>query len=188
MHIRKFLNMKTIDVFGRLKMTRGFVASEADRAKLAQASGLALHEIRTGEIPNMRKDEALAVLGLQDLGKTRFEIAEAVAKIRAAGAHVIEYPSGRIAGDGVGMLNDALSRHHGAQRGMTPERAAEMAKSREAAKRKGRMPKTQAIKIWRASRYKSYFDALKHMPGWNKMSAYKELGPRNTGTGRPRKS
>ncbi len=188
MHIRKFLNMKTIDVFGKLKMTRGFVATEADRAKLAEASGLAVREIRVGEIPSMRKDEALAVLGLHDLGKTRFEIAEAVAKIRAAGAHVIEYPSGRLAGDGVGMLNDALSRHHGKARGMTPERAAEMAKAREAAKRKGRMPKAQAIKFWRASRYKSYFDALKHMTGWNKMSAYKELGPRNTGTGRPRKT
>lgn len=36
--------------------------------------------------------------------------------------------------------------------------------------------------------WKTAPDALAHMPGWNKMSAYNELGPRNTGTGRPRKS
>jgi hypothetical protein len=180
--------MKTIDVAGSWKITRGFVKNEADRAKLVEAAGIPMRDIRTGEVPTMRKGEALAVLSVGDLGEDRFEIAERVAVIRAAGATVIEFPALRVAGDGVQMLNDALSRKHGAARKMTPELASAMAKARETAKRKGRMPKAQAIKIWRASRYKSFVDALAHMPGWNKMSAYNELGPRNTGAGRPRKS
>ena len=179
--------MKKIDVSGQWKIARGFVANEAERAALAEAAGIPSKDVRTGDVPAMREGEALAVLRLGDLGKDRFEIAERVGVIRKVGANVIEFPSKRVAGDGVEMLNDALSRKHGAERGMTPEKAKAMAKAREAAKRKGRMPKTQALKIWRASRYKSYFDALAHMPGWNKMSAYNELGPRNTGAGRPRK-
>lgn len=169
-------------------MVRGFVANETDRQALAEASGIGVRNIRVGEIPKMREGEALAVLSLADLGSSRFDIAEAVQSIRDAGATVVEFPSKREAGDGVSMLNDALSRIHGKQHKMTPEIAKVMAKARIEERRKGRMPKVQALKIWRASRYKSFVDALAHMPGWNKMSAYKELGPRNTGTGRPRKS
>lgn len=180
--------MKIIDVPGNWKITRGYVANEADRAKLAEAAGIAVGLIRTGEVPVMRSGEALAVLSVKDLGLTRQIIAAQVGAIRKVGANVIEFPSGRVAGDGVEMLNDALRVKHGEDHGMTPEIASERAKAREKAKRKGRMPKVQALKIWRASRYKRFEDALKHMPGWNKMSAYNELGPRNTGTGRPKKS
>lgn len=185
------------DVTGKAKIVRGYAATKEGRAALAKDAGLPLSSIRCAEIekeafPNptwtMRKGELLAVRSLADLGADRWAIADAVELIRAQGADVIEVPAGRVAGAGVAMLNDALSRIHGKQRRMTPEEAKAKADARHKERLAARMPKAQAIKFWRASRYKSYQDALKRMPGWNKMSAYNELGPRNTGTGRPRKS
>lgn len=185
------------DAHGKPKIGRGYAATKADRAALAKDAGLKVGDVRCAEIdgeafPNpawkMRNGELLAVRSLADLGSDRWSIAEAVEWVRSFGADVIEVPAGRIAGAGAAMLNDALSRIHGKQRRMTPEEAKAKADARHKAKRDARMPKAQAIKIWRASRYKRYEDALRYMPGWNKMSAYKEIGPRNTGTGRPRKS
>lgn len=175
---------------------RGYVAKAAERSALAAASGLPLRAIRCGETKGegfpapswaMRKGEGLAVLRAADLGVDRWSIAEAVAWVQAQGAEVIELPAKRAAGDGVAMLHDALKYHHAAVRGMTPEEASAKAKARELAKRKDRMPKAQALKIWRASRYTKFQDALAKMPGWSKRTAYQELGPRNAGTGRPPK-
>jgi hypothetical protein len=182
---------------GKPNIARGYAATKADREALARDAGLPVASIRCAEVEKeafpqptwgLRKGKLLAVRSIADLGADRWAIADAVEWVRAFGADVIEVPVGRVAGAGVAMLNDALSRIHGKQRKMTSEEAKAKAEARHAEKRKARMPKAQVIKIWRASRYKRYEDALKHMPGWNKMSAYKELGPRNTGTGRPRKS
>jgi hypothetical protein len=179
------------------KIKRGYAATKADREALARDAELPVASIRCAEVKGeafpkpewkMRAGELLAVRSLADLGADRWAIAAAVELIRAQGADVIEVPAGRVAGAGVAMLNDALSRIHGKARRMTPEEARAMAKAREAAKRKGRMAEKQALKIWRSSRYRSFEDALKHMPGWSKRTAYDLLGPRNTGTGRPRKS
>lgn len=180
-----------------MKITRGYVTNPEDRAALARDAKLRVQDIRCAAVKgeafpspgwSLRKGELLAVRSLVDLGGDRWAIADAVEWVRAFGADVIEVPAGRVAGAGVAMLNDALSRIHGKQHRLTPEDAKAKADARHKARLADRMPKAQVIKIWRASRYKRYEDALKHMPGWNKMSAYKELGPRNTGTGRPRKS
>lgn len=180
-----------------MEIKRGYVTSPDQRAALAKDAGLRVEDIRCATVAGeafpdpkwrVRKDELLAVRSLADLGGDRWAIAEAVEWVRAQGGDVIEVPAGRVAGAGVAMFNDALSRIHGKQRKMTPDRAKEMAEARHKATRADRIPKAKAVLIWRASRYKSYQDALKHMPGWNKMSAYNELGPRNTGSGRPRKS
>jgi hypothetical protein len=179
------------------KIARGYAAKKEDRAALAKDAGIPVSSVRCAEIekeafPNptwtMRKGELLAVRSLADLGVDRWQIAEAVEFIRAQGADVIEVPAGRVAGAGVAMLNEALSRIHGKQRRMTPEEAKAKAEARHAARLKNRMKPEDAIKFWRASRYKRYQDALKHMTGWTKQEAYDKLGPRNTGAGRPRKS
>lgn len=188
---------KSINVPGNWNIVRGYVAKAADRAALASASGLPLRAIRCGETAgegfpspswSLRKGEGLAVLRAADLGVDRWSIADAVAWVQSQGAEVIEVPTGRAAGDGVAMLHDALKYHHAAARGMTPEEARARAAARELAKRKDRIPKAQALKIWRSSRYTKFQDALAKMPGWSKRTAYGELGPRNAGTGRPRKS
>jgi hypothetical protein len=187
---------KTDNASGKPKIVRGYAATKAGRAALAKDAGLPVSAIRCAEIekeafPNpawtMREGELLAVRSLSDLGYDRWAIAEAVEFIRAQGADVIEVPAGRIAGAGVAMLNDALSRIHGKQRRMTPEEAKAMAEARHAARLADRMPAEEAKKFWFASRYKRYQDALKKMTGWTKQAAYSELGPRNTGAGRPRK-
>lgn len=180
-----------------MKITRGYVTKPEDRAALAADAKLAMKDIRCATVKadafpspgwRMRPGELLAVRSLAVLGDDRWSIAEAVEWVRAQGADVIEVPAGRVAGAGVAMLNDALSRIHGKQRRMTPEDAKAMAEARHAAKRKGRMPIEEATAIWRSARFKKYEDALAKMPGWNKVSAYKEIGPRIVGTGRPRKS
>lgn len=182
---------------GNWKILRGYVAKEADRAELAQLTGLPLKSIRCGEKPGealpdpqwtIRAGEGLAILRAADLGHDRHTIPAAVKWVQDRGGEVIEFPSRREAGAGVAMLSDALRYLHGAARGMTPEEAQAKAKAREKVKRQGRMPKVQALKIWRSARYKKFQDALDRMPGWSKRTAYDELGPRNTGTGRPRKS
>ena len=182
---------------GKPNIARGYAATKADRETLARDAGLPVASVRCAEVEKeafpqptwtMRKGELLAVRSIAVLGTDRWAIADAVEWVRAQGADVIEVPAGRVAGAGVAMLNDALSRIHGKQHRLTPEDAKAKADARHRARLADRMPKVQALKIWRASRYKRFEDALKHMPGWNKMSAYKELGPRNTGTGRPKKS
>lgn len=181
---------------GKWKITRGYVAKAADRAKLAELSGLPVSAIRCGEVKGeafpepdwgLRSGEGLAVLRAADLGLDRRTIPAAVQWVQDQGAEVIEFPSMREAGAGVAMLADALRYLHGAARGMTPEEAQAKAKVREQVRRKGRMPKVQALKIWRSARYRKFEDALAKMPGWSKRTAYDELGPRNTGSGRPKK-
>jgi len=95
------------------------------------------------------------------------------------------------AASSVGMVAPTMRLHFGRSgrvRSLGSEAASAMAEARHAAKRKGRMPIEEATAIWRSARFKKYEDALAKMPGWNKVSAYKEIGPRIVGTGRPRKS
>jgi hypothetical protein len=186
-----------MDAARNMKIARGYVTAPEDKEALAKDAKLPVKDIRCATVKGeafpkpkwrMRKGELLAVCSLTVLGDDRWTIAEAVEWIRGQGADVIEVPAGRVAGAGVAMLNDALSRIHGKQRRMTPEDAKARARARHEAKRKGRMPVEEATVIWRSARYKRWQDAIAKMRGWTKEAAYKEIGPRTVGTGRPKKS
>lgn len=127
----------------------------------------------------MRRGEFLGVVdGYRAFGKTHREIAAALDPIHKIGATVIDVETGQNSRDhGHKMFSDALS---------PPKPSAEHMQmmSKAAAKRlKGRMPKAEALVIWRNPKL-STSEAIDLMKGWKQATAYNQLGKRFAITGR----
>ena len=186
-----------------MKFARGYVASAADQSALMKATGLSKLHVKCGDIPGeaisnpiwaLRPGELLAVNSVRDFAEARTvtqahsQIAAAIEWVQSQGAEVYEISSGERTGTGKGaqMISRALSKIHGAVRMIDPvAMQAKAAKGRT----KNRMPKAEAKRIWRdIRRYPRWQDAIAAMPGWNKVSAYDQLGKRGGTAGRPRKS
>ena len=140
---------------GLPKIDRAYVATEAERADMARACGIRPDAVRCAETADQhytrwktRKGAYVAVRNLTVAGSTRGEMLAFVKHIQAQGAEVVEVDTGLFAQGGVEMLNRALSIVHARQRGMTAERAAEMARKTRDARRGGRESEEDARLIW----------------------------------------
>lgn len=95
------------------KIARAYVLTEADRERVAKATGLRIADVHAAETkapPKMRKDELLAVEDLTCFGDNRDDIAEAIRAVRREGADIIQIGTQRLCGDGAVMLAEALQK------------------------------------------------------------------------------
>ena len=127
--------------------------------------------------------------GLRVLGDNREEIADRVAEVRGRKAVVMDAETGRTAADdGAELMSEAIARLRGEKIMPDAERARDMQRASTRAKVKGRMPKREALAIWRDVS-KTVPEALKLMRDWTQASAYREFGPRGIPAGpRPGKN
>ena len=186
----------------KLKFARAYVAKAADQHAMMKAADLPKQHVKCGDVAGqniaapdwtLRPGELLAVNSVRDLTDAisitaaHGEIAAAIEWVQSQGAEVYELSSGERTGKGKGaqMVSRALSRMHGAVR---MKDAQAMQANSVKARLKGRMPKAEAKRIWRdIRRHVRWQDAIIEMTGWNKASAYKELGKRGGSAGRPPK-
>ena len=161
---------------GLPKIDRAYVATEAERADMARACGIKADAVRCAETKDQhytrwktRKGAFVAVRDLTVAGSTRGEMLAFVKHIQAQGAEVVEVESGATAGGGVEMLNRALSIIHARQRGMTSERAAEMASKTKAKRTEGRMSVEDARLVWGDLSLPD--DECVRLTGWPRSSA-----------------
>ena len=161
---------------GLPKIDRAYVATEAERVDMARACGIKADAVRCAETKDQhytrwktRKGAFVAVRDLTVAGSTRGEMLAFVKHIQAQGAEVVEVESGATAGGGVEMLNRALSIIHARQRGMTSERAAEMASKTKAKRTEGRMSVEDARLVW--GNLKLSDDECVALTGWPRSSA-----------------
>jgi len=164
-------------VTGLPKIDRAYVATEAERADMAKACGIRAGDVRCAETKDQhykqwktRKGAFVAVRDLTVAGSTRGEILEFVKHIQAQGAEVIEIETGNRASGGVEMLNRALSIVHARQRGMTPERAAEMARKTKEKRRGDRKREEDARLIW--GNLSLSDDECVRQSGWPRATAF----------------
>lgn len=181
------------DANGKPKIARAYVATADQRETIAKTVGLKMSAVRCAEMSGenihdagwtLRKGELLAVFGLEAFGKDRHQIAAAVAWVQGQGADVFEIASGEVAGNGVLMMNRALTRIHGEGR---MAKAHEMQRASAKARTINRMPEDEARQHWANIRLKIP-QALAKMPGWNRQSAYNTFGKRGIAPGRPKKN
>ena len=161
---------------GLPKIDRAYVATEAERADMARACGIKADAVRCAETKDQHytrwkthKGAFVAVRDLTVAGSTRGEMLAFVKHIQAQGAEVVEVESGATAGGGVEMLNRALSIIHARQRGMTSERAAEMASKTKAKRTEGRMSVEDARLVWGDLSLPD--DECVRLTGWPRSSA-----------------
>lgn len=171
---------------------RGYARNSADQRRLVQA-GLKDREIYRegqgresfGNWKLRRGDTLLTVHGLRAFGDTRKAMREAVDLVQSWGAEIEDVETGdRTDAKGAQMLDDALARIHGERRIVSPSRAREMQAASVKKRVKGRMPKREALKIWRNADL-TIGEAVAAMgPGWSAGTAYRQLGVRGVPTGR----
>lgn len=157
------------------KIARAYVAKEADRERIAKATGLRVAAVIAAETnapPRMRKGELLAVEDLTVFGDDRVKIAEAVKAVRAADADIIQIGSNRLCGDGAVMMAEALEKLWGMRRRGHPNlRKAALA---TAAKRTadGRCKPEKLFELWGGS--KSH-DEISLESGWPVSTIYRHF-------------
>jgi len=175
------------------KITRAYVAKSDEREAMASAVGIKIINVKAADVVNeniaapvwtLRAGELLAVFGLEAFGRTRQEIAAAVAWVQGQGADVYEIASDAVAGKGVAMLNQALSRIHGKDRIKSGAAAKEMQRASVAKRTAARMSEDEAREHWMNPRLTSK-QAIAKMTGWAHSSAYKVFGKRQRTPGRP---
>lgn len=164
-------------------IARGYAKNASDETKLRAAGIKTIYRGDKGETLGrfrMRKGELLGVVGLGAFGASRKAIADAVDRVHAWGAAVvdIERPTLRSDRDGVRMMHIAMT----PSRNLSPEAAAEMAAKSMAARTAGRMPKHEARRIWFGPG--TVEDKVKRCHGWSQRALYNEFGPTNAGAGR----
>lgn len=162
---------------GLPKIDRAYVATEDDRAAMAKECGIPERDVRCAVTAGQhykqwtaRKGKLVAVRDLTVAGDKRGEMLDFVRHIQAQGAEVIEVGTGHTAGGGVEMLARALSIIHSRARGMTSERAAEMAAKTRAKRREGRMTEEDARLVW--GNLKLSDDACVAETGWPRATAF----------------
>ena len=163
-------------------IARGYAANVADEKRLRAWGVKTIYRGDKGEILDrfrMRKGELLgAVNGLRAFGEARRGIVDAVKMVHGWGAAVIDAETGlRSDKDGVEMLSQALA----------PRRPSDDYRKAQAAgvanRVKGRMPKREALMIWRNPKF-SVREAIELMTKWSQATAYKQLGKRDVPAGR----
>jgi hypothetical protein len=161
------------------KITRGYARTEHDALRL-QAKGVpesAIYRADKGQRLDrfrLRKGEYLGVVdGLCAFGEGKKTIGDAVKLIHSWGAIIIDAETEMESRqDGVEMFRIALGPKIGKLRARELQALAAQARKDD-----GRMPKRQALAIWRDPRYKTIQEALFVM-GWPQATAYAVLGPR----------
>lgn len=166
-----------------ITITRGYAATKADKERLAAAGIKTIYRAYDGETLDrfkMRKGEYLGVVdGLRAFGEGRREMAAAVKLVHSWGATVIDAETGLCSRrDGVEMLHRALS-----PKGPSAEFAAQMQALAVRERVKGRMPKREALILWRNPRL-STKEAIELMTKWSQSAAYNQLGKRDVPAGR----
>lgn len=179
---------------GVIRHSKAFTA--ASQEKVLRAAGV--KQIYTDQLPHaiasLRKGEGLYVDGLRALGENQTRIVAELEKIHAKGGHVVDASTGRKTGlegavlmaEAVAALSNERRGHHDAARlhGLAG------AKASAKAKRKGRMPKSEAVIIWRDIALQNY-EALDKINAddayprkWTMPTLYKNLGKRGAYVGR----
>lgn len=141
-----------------------------------------------------RRGEVLGVYGgLRALGEKRSDVVAAVEMFREKGIVILDILTGeRSDVDGVAMLSKAWKTFNAEVRVPDLEKASAYGKlggrvKGEKAKEK-RMKEAEAGRIWMNKKlHRSVSEALEHMPGWSRASAYTHLGDRDDVSGRRKK-
>ena len=149
-------------------------------------------------VKSLREEDEVWVTSLARLAPRRREMREAIEAIHAKGAVIVEAASERrsdIAVQATAMVLDAADELTGEARALTPDQArkfgamggkvtAKLYKQRF----RNRMPLAEAKKTWTDPDLATLSNhrILKRMAGWTQVSAYRHMGPRGLGKGRPR--
>ena len=136
--------------------------------------------------------EAVRVTTLARLARTRDDLKLAIEQIHARGCWVEEISTGRSTRDALvasAMALDAANELTMDGRAPTRRQARKMAAKslvvRLANLERDRMPRGEAYEIWHNRPTWSVQDCLAAMPGWTIGTAYRRLGRRGLGKGRP---
>lgn len=141
----------------------------------------------------LRKGDTLCIVGgLSIFGRTRHEMRAAVDLVQSWGAEIEDIETGqRTDAKGAQLLDDGQTTVHAKARGMRAAKAAAMqaasVASRNKKGRKERMPKREAMKVWREVG-PTIEEKLARMPGWSQARAYRELKATGVPSGRRPKS
>jgi hypothetical protein len=163
-------------------ISRGYARGAKDEARLRAAGVKTIYRSDKGEAPGkfkMRKGEYLGVVdGLRAFGEAKGTIIAAVELVHSWGATIIDAETKLCSRrDGAKMMGQALG----------PNRPSAEFKSMQAAsvreRVKGRMPKREALIIWRNPKL-SVSEAIELMTKWKQATAYNVLGKRDVPAGR----
>lgn len=140
-----------------------------------------------------RKGDLIGMTTLARIGTTRDDVQAGLAAAHAKDCVIEETRTGRRtdrAADAAQMALDAASEITDDARRLSPRQARSNAAKRWNDRARDRLAKVHASKIWHdTATYRLIPDALKHMPGWTRSTAYRRLGERGTTLGgRPRKT
>lgn len=169
---------------------RGYARNERERLILVDAGLSDDHIYMEGrgsealDRIRMRQGELLGTVGgLRALGDSRRDIVAAVQHFHEMGAAIIDVMTGRRSDQhGAEMLDRALTRLRG-ELVMPEGKAAAMQARSVRARVGGRMPRRQALAIWRDPKL-TIGEAIKRMTGWSARTAYTLLGKRGLPSGR----
>lgn len=164
-------------------IARGFARNDSDETRLKQAGIRVIYRADRGEGLGrfkLRPGEFLGVVdGLRALGDGRRQMRDAIKLVHSWQAAVIDAETKlRSDRDGVEMLHKALS-----PKGPSAEFAAEMQARSVRERVKGRMPKREALILWRNPKL-STAEAIELMTKWSQSAAYNQLGRRDVPAGR----
>ena len=158
------------------KIVRGYVLTKGDREALAKAAGLRLADVHAAESkspPKMRKGELLAVFDLTAFGDNRDDIAAAVNAVRQNGADIIEIGSGRLCGDGVVLLTEALQKLAKLHPGRKAMRQAAIDTARKRTD-DGRCKPERLFELWGSA---EDIAGVVSKSGWPQATIYRHFGP-----------
>lgn len=132
----------------------------------------------------LRSGGLVAVVGgLRAFGDKRGAIMASLAEVHNRGGVVLDIDTGlRSDRNGAEMLDGALRKITGQSR-MPPGKAEAMAAKSARVRRKGRMPKREALVFWRDPALTAR-QAIELMTGWQLRTAYDHLGSRGLPSGR----
>lgn len=177
---RKYSHMKAPQATGNA--IRGYARNAADEKRLRDAGVKTIYRADKGETPGrfkMRKGELLGVVdGLRAFGEARRDLIAAERMIHGWGAVIADVETGlRSDRNGIEMMARAL----GPNRPSAEFKEMQAKSVRERVK--GRMPKREALAIWRNPKL-SVREAIELMKGWTQTTAYNQLGKRDVPAGR----
>ena len=169
-------------------MRRGYVKKVnghpvADQCEALAAAGLPDDAIYHDQTPvaalmSLREGDELCIAGsLRILAQNREAMREAVTTAHDAGAVIVDVTRDHRTGpgDGAQMMAEAIAEiAQDKRRGIDP-RAAARARWGDIK----RLPVKEAHELWFSRAHRTAADALEHMPGWSRIAAYRQFGPRN---------
>lgn len=170
----------------------GFSTVPKRQEALKAAGCEAVYEDMAELLHAARKNQGIMVVDLREFGSSRQEIADAITRIRAKGAGLVEAGTGRHAFDyGAEWMADTIRMLANERRGGelgSSEVGKKGQKASLKARRKGQRPWTQCEAIWAD---KSHCDTAAAVAAINegfkprsKTALYNRLGKRNVAAGR----